>query len=221
MYSNKNIYSVFLSSCNGSSTDSEAGNYCDMALASHLVGDGDVLVVLVLTIYEKAQRQHALGEQDRQGRSVCCNPVKSILFGSFLFVKWEWNSPSEVCLAGENDTSAVHSLFLFGLSVWKEVLHFLLHLDKDRPTGGAPNSLKFGGCFALNSRSAQTCVHLLFQSYLHTALLWLHFSVATISLYLVQKFWEVQYTGRPLVLLPVHIGYCWEAPELEEVHRQL
>lgn len=87
MYSNKNIYSVFLSSCNGSSTDSEAGNYCDMALASHSVGDGDVLVVLVLTIYEKAQRQHALGEQDRQGRSVCCNPVKSILFGSFLFVK--------------------------------------------------------------------------------------------------------------------------------------
>lgn len=56
MWNNSNIYSVFLSSWNGLTTDSEAKNYCDMALASHSIGDGNVLVVLVLAIYERAQK---------------------------------------------------------------------------------------------------------------------------------------------------------------------
>lgn len=38
----------------------------------------------------------------------------------------------------------------------------------------------------------------------------------TLSLSSVQ-FWELQCTGRLLVLLPVHIVYCWEALELEEI----
>ncbi|KAJ7413254.1 Protein odd-skipped-related 2 [Willisornis vidua] len=39
---------------NGLTTDTEAKNYCDMALASHSIGDGNVLVVLEPTIYERA-----------------------------------------------------------------------------------------------------------------------------------------------------------------------
>lgn len=84
-----------------------------MAPVSHPAGDGNVSVVLVLTINEGAQSEHTPWEQDRQGQSVCYNLVKCILFGSFLFVKSEWNSPSEVCLAEKKDTSAVHSFFLF------------------------------------------------------------------------------------------------------------
>lgn len=153
-----------------------------MALVSHPAGDGNVSVVLVLTIYEGAQSEHTPWEQDRQGQSVCYNLVKCILFGSFPFVKSEWSSPSEGCLAGKKDTSAVHSFFFF--FVWKEVLHLLLHLDKDRMTGGAPNSLKFVGCFGLNSCSTQPCLPLLFHSYLHTAFPWLHFSAVIIPFYL-------------------------------------
>lgn len=84
-----------------------------MALVSHPAGDGNVSVVLVLTIYEGAQSEHTPWEQDRQGQSVCYNLVKCILFGSFPFVKSEWSSPSEGCLAGKKDTSAVHSFFFF------------------------------------------------------------------------------------------------------------
>lgn len=82
-----------------------------MALASHSIGDGSVLVVLVLTIYERAQKV-ACPRRAKQSGCVCL--LQTLLRGiillcSFVFVKWEWNSPSEVCLAGKNDTSAVHS----------------------------------------------------------------------------------------------------------------
>ncbi|KAK2524309.1 hypothetical protein Q9966_011721 [Columba livia] len=42
---------------NGLTTDSEAKDYCDLALVSHSTGDANVLVVLVLIIYERAQKE--------------------------------------------------------------------------------------------------------------------------------------------------------------------
>jgi len=55
-------------------TDSEAKNYCDLALASHSSGDGNVLAVLVLTIYERAQKVACPWKARRSGSACLLQP---------------------------------------------------------------------------------------------------------------------------------------------------
>lgn len=62
-----------------------------------------------------------------------------------------------------------------------------------------------------------------FPSHIYTShFFWLYFSAVTICLSLSSvQFWELQWTGRLLVLLPVHIVCCSETLELEEIRSHI
>lgn len=117
-------------------------------------------------------------------------------------------------LSWENDAFAVH----FFLSLCLERSASFLVASGQRPAGGAPSSLKFWGCFGLNSYCTYRLGFTYFPSHIYTLhFFWLCFSAVTISLSLSSvQFWELQWTGRLLALLPVHTVCCWKALELEK-----